>query len=145
MTKDILKEGLEKGWIHARMFFEVMGATEQVAKDALAEHIRKMKKMDNMKIVAENLGETLRVDDPPKQFKDKEAYSQIADVEIIVSSLENLIYSVIFFGPSSIEVIEPKEMRIGFDSAQAMANAVAEIMHRYAAGGAGGIVISTKK
>jgi hypothetical protein len=145
MSKDLLKEKLEKGWIHARMFFEVLGASEQFTKEAMRNHLDKINKMDNMKIVNEKLGDVEKVDKTPARLKVKEAYSQIAEVEIVVSSLENLLYSVIFFGPSSIEIIEPKEMRVGFESAQAMVNAVAEVMHRYAAAGIGGIVISTKK
>lgn len=143
MTKDLLSEKLEKGWIHAKMFFEVMAVNEDVVKKHLKEHIEKIRKMENLKIVSEKFSEIEEVEDPPEKFK--EAYSQIADIEIVVSSLENLIYTVIFFGPSSIEILEPKEMKVGFDSAQAMANAVAELMHKYAAAGAGGIVINTKE
>ncbi len=127
------------------MFFEVMGATEEFTRQAMAEHVSKMRKLENMKVISESLSEVPKVEDPPKQFKGREAYSQIADVEVVVSSLENLVYSVIFFGPSSIEIIEPKSFTVNLNAAQSMANAVAEIMHRYAAGGAGGIVISTKK
>ncbi len=143
MQKEILNEKLQKGWLHAKMFFEVMGGSEEVTRSALNEHMEKIKKMENLKIVSESFGEVLKVESPPRKLK--EAYSQIAEVEIVVSSLENLLYAVMFFGPSSIEVIEPKEFKVNIDSAQSMANAVAELMHRYAAGGAGGIVISTKK
>jgi hypothetical protein len=143
MSKDILKEKLEKGWVHAKMFFEVMGSTEEFTKNALIDHLEKIKKMENIKIVSEKTGEVLKVENPPKIFKD--AYSQITEVEVVVNNFENLLYSVIFFGPSSVEIIEPKEMRVGFEAAQSMVNAVAEMMHKYAAAGAGGIVINTKK
>lgn len=144
MSNEILSEKLAKGWIHARMFFEVMGSSEDVTKSALADHIAKIKKMENLKIVSEKFEDLEKVENPPEKFKGRDLYSQFAEVEVVVSSLENLIYTVIFFGPSSIEIIEPKEMRVGFDSAQSMANAVAELMHRYAASGIGGIVINTK-
>jgi len=142
---DVLKEHLDKGWIHVRMFFEVMGGTEEVAKKALTDHLATVKKMHNIKIVSEKYGDVVEVTDPPKQFEGRKAYSQVVEVEMVVSSVENLIYSVIFYGPSSVEVIGPKEMKVGFDAVQSMANAVAEMMHRYASAGAGGIVISTKK
>lgn len=143
MSKEILAEKLQKGWLHAKMFFEVMAASEDVAKSALSEHLAKIRKMENMKVVSEIFGDVVRVENPPRQLE--EAYSQIVEVEILVSSLENLMYSVIFFGPSSVEIIEPREFRVGFESAQSMVNAVAELMHRYSASGFGGIVISTKK
>lgn len=143
MSKEILAEKLQKGWLYAKMFFEVMAASEDVAKSALSEHLAKIRKMENMKVVSESFGDVVKVENPPRQLE--EAYSQIVEVEILVSSLENLMYSVIFFGPSSVEIIEPKEFRVGFESAQSMVNAVAELMHRYSASGFGGIVISTKK
>lgn len=145
MSAISVEEHLDKGWVHARMFFEVMAATAEVASGSLKEHVAKIKKMDNMKIVQERYEEPMKVENPPKNFKEGVAYSQFVEVEVLVSSLENLIYSVIFFGPSSVEIISPKEMKIGFESAQAMANSVAEMMHTYAAKGAGGIVISGKK
>lgn len=143
MDEKKLRELLGRGWVHARMFFEVMGGSEEVAKTALRKHLDTVKKMENMKIVSEKIGEAEKVENPPRQLK--EAFSQIAEVDVAVSSFENLLYSIIFFGPSSTEIVEPKEFKIGVTSAQSMLNAVAEIMHRYAAGGAGGIVISTKK
>lgn len=143
MDESTLREKLEKGWIHAKMFFEVLAVNEETTKESLRKHIDTMKKMENFKIVSEKLGDIVKVEKPPKKFK--EAYSQIAEVDVVVSNLENLLYSVIFFGPSSIEIVEPKEYTLDQTGAQAMMNAVAEIMHRYAAAGTGGIVISTKK
>lgn len=142
---DVLKDHLAKGWIHARMFFEVMGGTEDVTTKAMKDHLESLKKMQTVKIVSEKYSSVEEVKDPPKQFSGGKAYSQVVEVEIVVNSVENLIYSVIFYGPSSVEVIEPKEMKIGLDAVQSMSNAVAELMHRYASFGAGGIVISTKK
>jgi hypothetical protein len=145
MSKEVLREKLDKGWIHARMFFEVMGASKDVVESAMRDHLGKVKRMENIAIVSEKVESAEKVESPPKKFEGMEVYSQIAEVEVAVSSLENLLYSVLFFGPSSIEIIEPKEMTVKFDSAQAMVNAVAEMMHKYAAAGAGGIVINTKK
>ena len=73
MSKDVLRESLEKGWVHAKMFFEVMGASEDFTKSALSDHIAKIKKMENIKIVSENFSEVIKVEEPPKQFKNKEA------------------------------------------------------------------------
>jgi uncharacterized protein (UPF0335 family) len=143
MSSEILREKLDKGWLHAKMFFEVMAASESLVKEALKNHIERIKRMENVKVIAEKFGEIEKVENPPRKLK--EAYSQIVDVEVLVSSLENLLYTVMFFGPSSIEIVGPKEFRVKLDSAQSMVNAVAEMMHRYTAGGTGGIVISTKK
>jgi mannose/fructose/N-acetylgalactosamine-specific phosphotransferase system component IIB len=145
MSKEVIAEHLDKGWIHARMFFEVLAASEEIARDSLKKHLGSVKKMENIKIVEEKYEDVVEVDDPPKQFKGSKAYSQVCEVDVVVRSVENLVYSVIFFGPSSIEIISPKEMKMRFEEVQSMANAVAEIMHRYASAGAGGIIISGKK
>ena len=116
-----------------------------MARESLKKHLGSVKKMENIKVVQEKYEDVVEVEDAPKQFKGKKAYSQVCEVDIVVSSVENLVYSVIFFGPSSIEIISPREMKMRFEEVQSMANAVAEIMHRYAAAGAGGIIISGKK
>ena len=143
MNESLLREKTEKGWLHARMFFEVLAIEEEVTKKSLREHLDKINKMDNIKIVSEKFEEVTKIDKPKKGID--VAYSQIVDVDVVVSSFENLLYSVIFFGPSSIEIIEPKKFELNVTEAQNMVNAVAEIMHKYAAGGAGGIVISAAK
>lgn len=138
-----LQEKLSKGWVHARMFFEVMAVTEELTEQSLKDHIAKVKKMNNVFVASEVYGEMEKVEHPPRKIK--EAWSQIAEVEVAVSSLENLLYAVVFFGPSSVEIIAPKKFTVDFGEAQAMMNTVAELMHKYASSGAGGIVISTKK
>lgn len=143
MSGEILQEKLDKGWLHVKMFFEVLGASEDVTKKALEDHMEKLGKMDDMKIIECKISDSEKVENPTETIK--EAYSQIAEVEIVINNLENLLLTVMFFGPSSIEVLAPKEVRVGFNSVQSIANAVAEMMHRYAAEGVGGIVINAKK
>lgn len=143
MLDEEIKEKVGKGWLHAKLFFEILGANEEVVKKSLAGHVEKLKRMDNIKFVSQKMSEVERVEN--LKGTDASGYSQIADVELLVNSLEELMLMVIFFGPSSVEILAPKEVRVGMESAQAMANAVAEMMHRYAAEGLGGIVISTKK
>ena len=143
MNESLLREKLDNGWLHARMYFEVLAVSEEVTKKSLRAHLDQINKMDNIKVVNEQFGEVTKIEKPKKDID--VAYSQIVDVDVVVSSYENLVYSVIFFGPSSVEIIEPKKFDLDVTQAQNMANAVAEIMHKYAAGGAGGIVISPGK
>jgi hypothetical protein len=145
MSKDLVAEQLKRGWVHVKMYFEVLAGDEGTAKSSLRQHIDQVKKMDTIKIVSEKFEDVVKVENPPKKFEGKNVYSQVADIEMMISSPETLLYSVIFFGPSSIEIMQPREMKLRQEELQGMANSVAEIMHRYASAGAGGIVISGKK
>ena len=143
MNDLLLKEKLNKGWLHAKMFFEVLAINEKVTEESLRNHLNHFNKMENIYIINEKLGETIKVDNPKRDIK--VAYSKIAEIDVIVRSYEYLLYSIIFYGPSSVEIIEPKNFELNLTEAQNMINAVAEIMHKYADGGAGGIVISNVK
>ena len=143
LEKEEIQEKLEKGWIRSSMWFEVMTADRQVAEDTLEEHVKSLQKLKNTHILKESLEETVEVTSPPKNVE--KAFSKIAQVEILTKDIETLLFAVIYFAPSGVEVLEPKELSIGAETVQAMMNSVADVMHKLAAGGAGGIVISTRK
>ena len=143
LEKEEIQEKLEKGWIRSSMWFEVMTADRQVAEDTLKEHVKALQKLKNTHILKESLEETVEVTPPPKNVE--KAFSKIAQVEILTKDMETLLFTVIYFAPSGVEVLEPKELSIGAETVQAMMNSVADVMHKLAAGGAGGIVVSTRK
>ncbi len=143
ISKEEIKERVANGWIHSRMTFEVMATDKKVAEDSLANHLKKLKQAPDNEFISEKLGETIEVSPPPRDVK--QAFSQVAEVEILSQSIESLLLVVVTFAPSSVEVLEPQKLEISFSTVQAVMNTVSDLMHRYAAQGAGGIVISTGK
>ncbi len=143
LEKEEIKEKLEKGWIKAVMWFEVMTADRELAENTLKEHIKALQNLKNTYVLSEKFEETVEVKDPPRKVE--KAFSKIVQVELLTKDIETLLFAVIYFAPSSVEIIEPKDLTIGIETIQAIMNSVADVLHKLAAGGAGGIVISTRK
>lgn len=143
LSKEEIKDRVKSGWIHSRMTFEVMATQGKVAEESLASHIKKLKQAPDSEVISEKFEDVLEVLPPPKNVE--RAFSQIAEVEILSKSIESMLLSVVTFAPSSVEVLEPQELQVSFSTIQSVMNTISDMMHRYAAQGAGGIVISTLK
>ncbi len=141
MHEEEAAEKVEKGWIRARAFIEVMAIKEEAAEKALKNHVNKIGKEEGIEIYKKDFDEPEFVENPPTQ-KASEAYSQIVEIEFVVSSVKNLMTFSMLYGPSSVEVIEPDSLEIKVDELQDMANSAAALIHQYASQGAGGMVTS---
>lgn len=143
MENSAVEEKLKKGWVKCVMWFEILAIDENVTKESLKEHIAKLKKGEGVEVISEKFEDVEKVDNPFPQIE--KAYSQSVQLQIMFKDIETLLYNVVFFAPSAVEVIEPKSAVVGANTLQVIMNSVADLVHRYAAQGAGGVVISTKK
>ena len=143
LEKEEIKEKIENGWVKAQMWFEVLTSTKELAESTLTDHIKSLQNMKNTHILSEKFEETIEMKNPPREIK--QAFSRIVQVEILTKDIETLLFAVIYFAPSGVEILEPKELTIGIDTIQSIMNSIADVMHKLAAGGAGGIVIATKR
>ncbi len=141
MHEEEAKDKVNDGWIRSRAFIEVMAIREEAAEKALRKHVEKIEEQNGIEVYKKEFDEPEEVENPPTD-KASKAYSQIVEIEFVVSSVKNLITFSMLYGPSSIEVIEPDEVHIKVDELQDMANSVAALIHQYASQGAGGIVTS---
>ncbi len=141
MEKEEAQEKVDKGWIKVRAFIEVMAIKEEAATMALEKHVEKIGKQDGIEIYKKEFDEPEVVENPPTKKANK-AYSQIAEIEFVVSSVKNLMTFSMLYGPSSVEVMEPDSLKIKGGELQDMANSISALMHQYASQGAGGIVAS---
>lgn len=142
MMKEEISERIESGWILSGMWFEVMAVDKKITENTLKEHLKKLKDMKDTVVVEEKFEKVEKVQSPPKNIK--EAFSQIVEVKILTKDIETLLLVVIAFAPSSVEILQPKELTVGIDTIQVIMNSVADVMHRFAAVGPGGVVISAK-
>ena len=143
LAKEEIKEKVAGGWIRARMNFEIMATDQQATVSTLAEHVKKLKQAPDSEVLSEKFDQVIEVLPPPRDVK--QAFSQIVEVEILSKSIEAMLLAVISFGPSSVEVLEPKELIVNYSTIQSVMNTAADLMHRFAAQGLGGIVISSVK
>lgn len=138
---------LESGWIKAWLLFEVVAVKKDVAESALKEHIGKLKKEPAIKVFNENFTSTDPIE-PAEQFKAhgiKETWSQIAEIIILAKDFEALMNMAVTYAPTAIEIVAPGKISMDMRVAQNSLATVTDMMHKYAAAGMGGMLISGKQ
>ncbi len=73
----------------------------------------------------------------------EKGYSEVLDVELVAENFDKLVYLVMNYGPSAIEILEPKNITMDMGEAQGVLNSLASMIHTFAAMGAGGMLVST--
>ena len=141
------EQGLvEKGWIKAWLLFEVVAVKKEVAESALKGHIEKLKKEGALKVLEENFTSTDPVE-PAEHFKAggiTETWSQIAEVIVFAKDFESLMNMTVTYAPTAIEILAPAKITLDMRCAQNSLATVADMMHKFAAAGIGGMLISGK-
>ena len=131
-------EKVQEGWIRLLMTFEAVSVSEEVTKKALESLINKLDSDQRAMIYKKEFLGVKEVNAPVKGME--KGWSQIVEVELIVKRFEDAVNIVMEYGPSSVEVIEPKEVRVNIGEMQSTLNSIGELMHKFAAAGLGGFV-----
>jgi hypothetical protein len=144
MEEEKIKELEEKGWIRTWMAFEVQGVSKEIVESAMKQHVSKIKNEKNTNVFKEDLKDAIKIKAPPqfKQRKINNLYSQVVEITLLTEDFETLTNIVINFGPSAVEVLGPKELKLTMRELQNVLNSVTDMMHKFAAAGLGGLLIS---
>jgi DNA-binding MarR family transcriptional regulator len=63
--------------------------------------------------------------------KEKDNYTAFLNVDLSVPDFSDLVYLIVQYGPSSVELLEPKEVKLDLSQAQGVLNEVASAVHYY--------------
>lgn len=129
-------------WLECWFAIEALAVSEDVVKESLARHVEKLSHAKDTFVHEKKFLETRRVENPMKDVP--QAYSQVAEVRLFAKNLFTLLAVVLMYGPSSVEIISPEKRQTGIEEMQNIVNAVAGVVHEFAAAGVGGIVITPK-
>ncbi len=140
LTEKVNKK-LKEGWIKSTMMIEVLAVTEEAAKESLEKHIDRMEKEDKALIYKKNFKKIDKVKNPLPKIT--EAYSNVVELELLTQNYDKLVYMVMTYVPSSVEILEPGHIKMDMGEAQGVLNSIAELIHKFAAAGIGGVIIGT--
>ncbi len=143
LQKEEVSEKLEKGWIKVWSMFEVLATKQETTKQTIDTLINKLENDPRAGVYKKNISEIKEVEKPMKNIDI--GYSITAEVEFVTKKFDNLVQLVIEYGPSAIEVYEPKNLNISCGEAQSILNSISQMMHQFAAAGLGGIVFLKEK
>jgi hypothetical protein len=142
-VRERMEECSRKGWIKAWFAIEVMARDKETTEESLKSHIAQMETAKDMFIFDKKFSEIQRVENPMRDIK--EAYSQVVEITVYVKDFYSFINIVVAFGPSAIEILEPKEYKLRIDEMQSLSNVISGLMHQFASAGIGGMVITPPK
>ncbi|MEM1535844.1 MAG: hypothetical protein QXQ82_01490 [Candidatus Pacearchaeota archaeon] len=122
-----LKEKIAEGWLHVHLIFEVLGRPKEHIVEVLNLLIKKLGETKDVEILKSKVHEAKLIES--KEEKLQELYSSFAEVEIIVKNIAKLIEIIFDYMPSSIEIISPKDLKLGLSDANALLNDLATRLH----------------
>ncbi len=111
--------------ITAIMIVEIAGRPGKHVKETLDTHIDQIKKLKDVMLINKTLSEPKIVD------KEKEIYTCFAEVEFETNNMKRVIDLVFDFMPSSIEIIEPAEVKLDLQETTSFLNDLTGRLHRY--------------
>jgi hypothetical protein len=140
-TEEKVKKKLKEGWIKAWMMIEVLAVTEDAARSSLERHVTNMEKEEKAIVYKKDFKEIRKVEKPARNIET--AYSNVVEIELITDGLDKLVYIVMNYAPTAIEILEPEKLSINAGEMQGILTSIADIIHKFAAMGIGGVVIRT--
>lgn len=142
MREDV-EDKVQKGYIKVWMLFEVQASNEETAKSAMKKHIEALKKEEGIEVIEEKEDEVMEME-APERLKEKgieKLYSLIYEVVILSPRLDDVVYAVLNYAPSAIEVLAPDEIKIKMGDLQNALASIADMLHKILSHGLGGLVI----
>ncbi len=132
------------GWIKLWILFDVQSNDKDYAIEALREHVSKMKDESMIRVVDENFADVSEVTAPHslKLRGVNKMYSCLYEAIIFVKGFESLVNFVMNYAPTAIEVLAPDEIKLKASDIQNALVSIADLLHKYAQAGLGGVVIS---
>ena len=139
--KENAKKKLKEGWIRSWMMIEVLAVTKETAKSSLEKHIGTMNREKKTIVFNKKFHDIKKIENPMQNIK--EAYSHVVELEVLTEDYETLVYLIMNYAPSSIEIVAPETIKMDMGEAQGILNSVADMLHRFVASGKGNVVIRT--
>ncbi|MBI4162896.1 MAG: hypothetical protein HY513_04380 [Candidatus Aenigmarchaeota archaeon] len=147
MDNDKLKDEINKRkkeeWIEAWLSIEALAVSKETVESSVKSLIENLSRFPGVFVYEHKVHEAVLVKNPMKGVE--EAYSQIADVKLFAKDLITMLNISAVYGPSAVEIIGPKKKTVEMGEIQNTCNALAALVHHFAAAGVGGIVIAPQK
>lgn len=122
------------------MVFEAVGAEKNAVEESIEEHIDMMETEEAITVEKVEKDEVEDMEDPAENLE--EGFSQVLEVEVEFDSFPKAVETVINYGPTYVQFQGPDNYEMDMRESQDTLQTVANMMHKYAQMGAGGVLIS---
>jgi hypothetical protein len=117
------KERIEKGHLLARVIIEMLGAPKEHIEDTMKKYIESLKDREGVEVNKTYIAET-------ELREDKKLYSNYADLEIWFDGIDTLLGFCFDALPSSVEIIEPAELKFKANKLNNLINDLQAKLHK---------------
>lgn len=125
MDQREIKEKLNLGWIKAAIVIEVVGRPAEYIEEALGLAIDKLSQEKDFGLVEKKVHKAEKVQES------KTLFSTFGEVEFVVNDFSKLIEIIFDYMPSSVEILEPTNLSMKLEDANAILNDLASRLHQY--------------
>jgi hypothetical protein len=129
--ENAVKKRLKEGWIKSWVMIEALAVSEDTAKSAIEKLVEKMEGEKNVMVFDKDLKGIKKVEDVNPKIP--QAFSQVIEFHMLTPNYDKLVYMIMNYGPSAVEILEPKEIRMDQGEAQGILNSISTMIHRFAA------------
>lgn len=140
-TMEKVKKKLKDGWIKLTMIIEVLAVSSEAAKSALEKHVKSMEEEEGVIIYGKEWQKVREMDKPLPNIE--KGFSTMVELEMLTVNYEKLVFLVMNYGPSNIEILEPDPIKLDLGQAQGIVISVADMLHKFAQMRVGGIVVKS--
>ncbi|MEK6859594.1 MAG: hypothetical protein AABX54_02155 [Nanoarchaeota archaeon] len=113
--------------IRVLLIFEILGRPPEYIKKALDDFIETLREKNGIEIVCKTIHE-------PKLLEDKDSsdlFTTFAEVEVILDNVGLLFSIVLNMLPSTIEIIQPEELKLSNFQLNSVLSELAVKLHKY--------------
>lgn len=105
MMKDKeIRKFMEKGYIQIVTIFEIIGHPKKHVEETLKAYVANINSEPDVEIVSEEYENAEEID--------KELFSVVAEIKMLVKNIDKLTWLCLNFSPASVEVVEPDNLTL---------------------------------
>ena len=101
------QEKIEQGHILSRVIIELMGKPKEHVEQSLKKYLDNLAKNDEIEVLQQDISSAKEVEDDNQGL-----WVTFAELEILTKDIPTLIGFCFDYMPSSIEILEPKEIKL---------------------------------
>lgn len=107
-----------------KIIMEILGAPKEHVEDTMKLVGEKMKKRENTRVIEYE-------EFPPEPVKDQPFFSSFSEAELEFKDIEDVVGFCFDFMPSSIEFVQPTDMRLNASEINSLLNDLLARLHQY--------------
>jgi glycosylphosphatidylinositol transamidase (GPIT) subunit GPI8 len=104
MHKKEIEQYIMKGYIQAKIIFEIVGSPKKHVDDTIKAYLQSIKQDKEVIFLKEDIAATMDAGEG--------MYSTYAEVEVLIKGIQRFTWICFNFMPANIEIIRPKELVI---------------------------------